>query len=64
MRTVFELALQWNEENNIKFLRISSEMFPFASHDKYGYSLDYAEKELKVRGTTSVVYLHDFLPIT
>ena len=23
-------------------------MFPFASHEEYGYSLDYAEKELKV----------------
>ena len=23
-------------------------MFPFASHDKYGYTLEYAEKELKV----------------
>ena len=40
--------VQWNEENNIKFLRVSSEMFPFASHKEYGYSLDYAEKELKV----------------
>lgn len=40
--------IQWNEENNIRFLRVSSEMFPFASHDEYGYSLDYAEKELKV----------------
>ncbi len=40
--------VQWNEENNIRFLRVSSEMFPFASHDEYGYSLDYAEKELKV----------------
>ena len=29
-------------------MRISSEMFPFASHDKYGYTLEYAEKELKV----------------
>ncbi|KAI0649749.1 UV-endonuclease UvdE [Trametes meyenii] len=41
--------IQWNEENNIKFLRVSSEMFPFASHEKYGYTLEYAEKELKVR---------------
>ena len=39
---------QWNEENNIKFLRVSSEMFPFASHSIYGYTLEYAEKELKV----------------
>lgn len=30
-------------------MRISSELFPFASHDKYGYDLDYAAAELKVR---------------
>ena len=30
-------------------MRISSELFPFASHDKYGYELDYAAAELKVR---------------
>ena len=29
-------------------MRISSELFPFASHAKYGYSLDYAAAELKV----------------
>ncbi|EIW53258.1 UV-endonuclease UvdE [Trametes versicolor FP-101664 SS1] len=39
--------IQWNEENNIRFLRISSDLFPFASHGKYGYTLEYAEKELK-----------------
>lgn len=40
----------WNEENGIKFMRLSSEVFPFASHEKYGYSLEYAEKELKAAG--------------
>ena len=40
--------MQWNEDNHIKFLRVSSELFPFASHEKYGYTLEYAEKELKV----------------
>ncbi|CBQ72184.1 related to UV-endonuclease UVE-1 [Sporisorium reilianum SRZ2] len=40
----------WNEENNIKFMRLSSEVFPFASHEKYGYSLKYAEKELRAAG--------------
>ena len=29
-------------------MRISSELFPFASHDKYGYDLEYAAAELKV----------------
>ncbi|KAI9810684.1 MAG: UV-damage endonuclease [Pycnora praestabilis] len=31
--------LRWNDKYGIKFLRLSSEMFPFASHDKYGYKL-------------------------
>ena len=31
--------LRWNDRYNIKFLRLSSEMFPFASHDIYGYKL-------------------------
>lgn len=40
----------WNDANNIKFMRLSSEVFPFASHEKYGYSLKYAEKELRAAG--------------
>lgn len=31
--------LRWNDRYNIKFLRLSSEMFPFASHPDYGYKL-------------------------
>lgn len=31
--------LRWNDKYGIKFLRLSSEMFPFASHDIYGYKL-------------------------
>ncbi|KPM40787.1 UV-damage endonuclease [Neonectria ditissima] len=31
--------LRWNEKYGIKFMRLSSEMFPFASHAEYGYSL-------------------------
>ncbi|KAJ7933764.1 UV-endonuclease UvdE-domain-containing protein [Mycena leptocephala] len=33
--------IQWNEDNNIRFMRMSSEMFPFASHAVHGYSLEY-----------------------
>ncbi|KAF7322017.1 hypothetical protein MKEN_00724400 [Mycena kentingensis (nom. inval.)] len=33
--------IQWNEDNNIRFMRMSSEMFPFASHSVHGYSLEY-----------------------
>ncbi|RYP63785.1 hypothetical protein DL771_009118 [Monosporascus sp. 5C6A] len=32
--------LRWNDKYNIKFLRLSSEMFPFASHEKYSYKLE------------------------
>lgn len=31
--------IRWNDRYNIKFLRLSSEMFPFASHEEYGYTL-------------------------
>lgn len=31
--------LRWNEKYNIRFMRLSSEMFPFASHAEYGYNL-------------------------
>ncbi|KAI8989013.1 UV-endonuclease UvdE-domain-containing protein [Trametes punicea] len=59
-RNAADLArlIQWNEENHIKFLRVSSEMFPFASHDKYGYTLEYAEKELKAAGDLAKRYGH------
>ena len=31
--------IRWNDKYNIKFLRLSSEAFPFASHEVYGYKL-------------------------
>jgi UV DNA damage endonuclease len=31
--------LLWNEKYGIKFMRLSSEMFPFASHEEHGYRL-------------------------
>ncbi|TGO26709.1 hypothetical protein BPAE_0054g00170 [Botrytis paeoniae] len=31
--------LRWNDKYDIKFMRLSSEMFPFASHAEHGYSL-------------------------
>ena len=45
--------IEWNEENGIRFMRVSSEMFPFASHKEWGYDLAYAEKELKEAGDTA-----------
>ena len=32
--------LRWNDKYGIKFMRLSSEMFPFASHKEYGYKLE------------------------
>ncbi|KAL1855752.1 hypothetical protein VTK73DRAFT_8517 [Phialemonium thermophilum] len=31
--------IRWNDKYGIKFMRLSSEMFPFASHLEYGYRL-------------------------
>lgn len=32
--------VRWNDKYGIKFMRLSSEMFPFASHEEYGYRLE------------------------
>ncbi|GAW19087.1 hypothetical protein ANO14919_085710 [Xylariales sp. No.14919] len=32
-------VIRWNDKYGIKFMRLSSEMFPFASHEEYGYKL-------------------------
>ncbi|KAL7425118.1 hypothetical protein Q5752_000806 [Cryptotrichosporon argae] len=50
--------IQWNEDNNIRFMRMSSEMFPFASHAKYGYDLSFADAELKEAGALARQYGH------
>ena len=31
--------LQWNNKYGIKFMRLSGERFPFASHEEHGYKL-------------------------
>ncbi|KAJ4490928.1 UV-endonuclease UvdE-domain-containing protein [Lentinula aciculospora] len=50
--------IQWNEDNNIRFLRLSSEMFPFASHSIYGYSLEYCAPLLAEAGALAKKYGH------
>ncbi|OCH90178.1 UV-endonuclease UvdE [Obba rivulosa] len=50
--------IEWNEKNHIRFFRLSSEMFPFSSHAKYGYSLKYAREELKAAGDLARKYGH------
>ncbi|KFY43100.1 hypothetical protein V494_02094 [Pseudogymnoascus sp. VKM F-4513 (FW-928)] len=32
--------LRWNDKYGIHFMRLSSDMFPFASHEVYGYKLE------------------------
>lgn len=31
--------VRWNDKYGIRFMRLSSEMFPFASYEAYGYKL-------------------------
>ncbi|KAL0570605.1 hypothetical protein V5O48_011353 [Marasmius crinis-equi] len=50
--------IQWNEDNNIRLFRLSSEMFPFASHPIYGYSLDYCADILAKAGELARKYGH------
>ncbi|KAK2616948.1 UV-damage endonuclease [Conoideocrella luteorostrata] len=42
--------LRWNDKYGIKFMRLSSEMFPFASHEEYGYDLGFAADVLAAAG--------------
>ena len=50
--------IHWNEKYGIKFLRISSEIFPFASHAKYGYDLDFAKDVLAEAGAVAMKHGH------
>jgi UV DNA damage endonuclease len=42
--------LEWNKAHDILFMRLSSEMFPFASHPKHKYDIDFVSDELKKIG--------------
>lgn len=42
--------LRWNAANHIRFMRLSSEIFPFASHKIYGYDPACAAEELAEAG--------------
>ncbi|KAK4519574.1 uncharacterized protein ATC70_009810 [Mucor velutinosus] len=56
--TDMKTMIQWNEDHNIRFMRLSSDMFPFASHEKIGYEIDFAEKQLKEAGDLANKYKH------
>ncbi len=45
-----EKMILWNDDHNIHFMRMSSEMFPFASHALYGYDVSFAKEELEKIG--------------
>lgn len=42
--------LEYNVKNDIFFMRISSDLFPFATHSEFGYDLDFADALLKKAG--------------
>lgn len=42
--------LKWNVQHEIFFMRMSSQMFPFASHEELGYTLEFADSLLKEIG--------------
>ena len=51
--------LRWNDKYGIKFMRLSSEMFPFASHEEYGYKLaPFASETLAEAGKVIVELGH------
>jgi UV DNA damage endonuclease len=51
--------LRWNDKYGIKFLRLSSEMFPFASHPEYGYKLaPFASEVLAAAGRVAAELGH------
>jgi UV DNA damage endonuclease len=50
--------LEWNERFGIRFMRLSSEMFPFASHADLGYTLEFARPELSAAGLIAMKYGH------
>ncbi|DAA73413.1 TPA_exp: Uncharacterized protein A8136_4822 [Trichophyton benhamiae CBS 112371] len=51
--------IRWNARFGIRFMRISSEMFPFASHAEYGYKLaPFASKALAEVGAVAAELGH------
>ncbi|KAK4978426.1 hypothetical protein LTR66_010595 [Elasticomyces elasticus] len=51
--------IRWNDRYGIRFLRLSSEMFPFASHEEYGYKLaPFASEALAEAGKVIAQYGH------
>ncbi|KAF2190606.1 UvdE-domain-containing protein [Zopfia rhizophila CBS 207.26] len=52
-------TLRWNDKDGTKFMRLSSEMFPFASHDEYGYKFaSFAADTLREVGKVVAELVH------
>lgn len=52
-------VLRWNERFGIRFFRLSSDMFPFASHGEHGYALaPFAADALAAAGRVAAAYGH------
>ncbi|KLU91704.1 UV-damage endonuclease [Magnaporthiopsis poae ATCC 64411] len=51
--------VRWNERYGIRFMRLSSEMFPFASHHEHGYRLaPFASEVLAEAGKVAAEFGH------
>ncbi|CAA19577.1 endonuclease Uve1 [Schizosaccharomyces pombe] len=50
--------VEWNHNFGIHFMRVSSDLFPFASHAKYGYTLEFAQSHLEEVGKLANKYNH------
>lgn len=51
--------IRWNDKYGIKFMRLSSEMFPFASHPEHGYKLTpFASEPLAAAGKVAAELGH------
>jgi UV DNA damage endonuclease len=46
------------QNSSIRFMRMASEMFPFASHATHSYDLSYCQEELKAVGDLAKKYGH------
>lgn len=53
-----ELSTLLTTLSSIRFMRMSSDMFPFASHATHGYDLSYCDAELKAVGDLAKKYGH------
>jgi UV DNA damage endonuclease len=56
--SILQSLVDFADSRRIRFMRLSSEMFPFASHAKYGYNLEFADKELNEAGELARKYGH------